>query len=66
MTTGTGAEEIAERLHTLFKRPIIAVLNRSVGLWFDLVECILQRDLLLTTKDIRVGYKVSSPDLLSR
>lgn len=58
MTTGTGSEDISKELHRLFKRPIISILNRSLGLWFDLVECILQRDLLLITSDIRVGYKV--------
>ncbi|BEI79725.1 hypothetical protein CcaverHIS002_0102540 [Cutaneotrichosporon cavernicola] len=57
MTTNSGAEDIALRLHELFKRPITAVLNRSYGLWFDLLECMMQRDLLLTTSDIRVGYK---------
>ncbi|CAK9785273.1 hypothetical protein CC85DRAFT_285337 [Cutaneotrichosporon oleaginosum] len=57
MTTNSGAEDVAVRLHDLFKRPIVAVLNRSFGLWFDLLECMMQRDLLLTTSDIRQGYK---------
>ncbi|GMK59610.1 hypothetical protein CspeluHIS016_0802160 [Cutaneotrichosporon spelunceum] len=57
MTTNSGAEDIAARLNELFKRPITAVFNRSYGLWFDLLECMMQRDLLLTTSDIRVGYK---------
>lgn len=57
-TTGTGAQEIINHLHKLFHRPVTAVLNRSMGLWFDLIECILQRDLLMVTPDIRVGYHV--------
>lgn len=55
-TTGGGAQLIANRLETLFHRKITAVLNRSLGLWFDLIECVLQRDLLLITSDVRLGY----------
>lgn len=56
-TTGSGAQLIANRLHELFGRSVTAVLNRSLGIHFDIIECILQRDLLLTTTDIRVGYQ---------
>ncbi|RSH88092.1 uncharacterized protein EHS24_000619 [Apiotrichum porosum] len=55
-TTGSGAQLVANRLQQLFGRPVTAVLNRSLGIFFDLLECILQRDLFLTTPDIRIGY----------
>jgi hypothetical protein len=66
MTTNSGAMDIGHRLNTLFKRDITAVLNRSFGLWFDLLECMMQRDLLLTTTDIRVGYKTVRKAVLDR
>ncbi|KAL1411876.1 hypothetical protein Q8F55_002858 [Vanrija albida] len=55
-TTGSGAQSNVDRLQTLFHRPVTAVLNRSLGMLFDLGECILQRDYRLITQDIRVGY----------
>jgi hypothetical protein len=36
---------------------VTALINCSFGFWFDIVECILQRDLLLVTPDIRNGYE---------
>jgi hypothetical protein len=36
---------------------VTSIHNRSLGAWFDLVECILMRDLHLNTANIRNGYK---------
>lgn len=57
-TDGWTAEATVDYLQNLFHRPITGVLNKTLGMWFDLIECILQRDLFWTTQDIRSGYEV--------
>jgi hypothetical protein len=32
-------------------------MNRSLGLWFDFLQSVLQRNLFLPTRDLRQGYK---------
>lgn len=56
-TTGSGAQDDINELHGLVRRPITAIVNHSLGLWFDLVQSVMQRDLGLATKDLREGYK---------
>lgn len=53
-------------LHTLTGRPVTALLNRTLGVWFDLWECLLQRDLHQATADIRDGYRVGRVGLHQR
>lgn len=55
-TSVSQAVNIADHLEDMFNRRITCVGNKTLGLWFDLVECILQRDVLLITSDIREGY----------
>lgn len=57
--SGTGTQEAIDHLHGLVRRPITALMNRSLGLWFDFLQSVLQRNLSLPTKDVRFGYKVS-------
>lgn len=55
--TGTGAQEAIDHIHGLVRRPVTALMNRSLGLWFDFLQSILQRNLFLPTRDVRNGYK---------
>ncbi|KAI0880850.1 uncharacterized protein GGS22DRAFT_181966 [Annulohypoxylon maeteangense] len=46
------------RLALTFKRPIIGVHNRTTGVIFDVVECLIQRNFGYATSDIRLAYKI--------
>ncbi|KAI0474956.1 hypothetical protein GGR56DRAFT_675134 [Xylariaceae sp. FL0804] len=46
------------RLALTFKRPVIGVHNRTSGIIFDVLECLIQRNFGLATKDIRLAYKI--------
>ncbi|WVQ73541.1 hypothetical protein IAR50_003117 [Cryptococcus sp. DSM 104548] len=62
-TSTSGIKLIQERLFSLFGRPVIGIHNRTYGIWYDLVECMVQRDLLWETTDIRDGYNVLTKEL---
>lgn len=44
------------RLEYLFRRPVMGVLNRTAGPILDVAECILQRDLFVSTRSVRQTY----------
>lgn len=46
------------RLALTFKRPILGVHNRTWGLLFDVIECLIQRNLGYATFDTRVCYRI--------
>ncbi|KAI0118058.1 hypothetical protein F4776DRAFT_656086 [Hypoxylon sp. NC0597] len=46
------------RLALTFKRPVIGVHNRTTGIIFDVVECLIQRNFGYATSDIRAAYKI--------
>ncbi|KAI1498454.1 hypothetical protein F5X99DRAFT_393574 [Biscogniauxia marginata] len=46
------------RLALTFKRPVIGIHNRTTGIIFDVVECLIQRNFGYATTDIREAYKV--------
>lgn len=46
------------RLALTFGRPIIGVHNRTDGVIFDVVECLIQRNLGYATNDVRVCYRI--------
>ncbi|KAI0018925.1 hypothetical protein F4780DRAFT_477148 [Xylariomycetidae sp. FL0641] len=46
------------RLALTFKRPVLGVHNRTSGIIFDVVECLVQRNLGYATKDVRIAYKI--------
>ncbi|KAI1371638.1 hypothetical protein F4677DRAFT_457080 [Hypoxylon crocopeplum] len=46
------------RLALTFKRPVIGVHNRTTGIIFDVVECLIQRNFSYATSDVRVAYKI--------
>lgn len=45
------------RLALTFGRPILGVHNRTTGILFDVLECLVQRNLSLATNDIRACFK---------
>ncbi|KAJ1324138.1 hypothetical protein MN608_10198 [Microdochium nivale] len=46
------------RLALTFRRPVIGVHNRTTGILFDVVECLIQRNFGYATGDVREAYKV--------
>jgi hypothetical protein len=58
-TSKSGLQLIINYLHAHFGRPVTGVYNCTYGFWFDLLECIIQRDFSIPTDDIRLGYSVS-------
>ncbi|KAI8624156.1 hypothetical protein F5Y19DRAFT_480925 [Xylariaceae sp. FL1651] len=46
------------RLALTFKRPIIGVHNRTTGIIFDVIECLIQRNFGYATSDVRLAYKI--------
>jgi hypothetical protein len=57
-TSNSGLQLILDYLHTKFGRKVVGIHNRTFGIWWDLVECMLQRDFLWPTLDVREGYQV--------
>ncbi|KAK7191886.1 hypothetical protein PSPO01_02335 [Paraphaeosphaeria sporulosa] len=47
-----------------FRRPVTGVHNRTYGIVFDLLQCILERDFLYATTDIRRSYVTIKASLL--
>ncbi|KAI3402065.1 hypothetical protein diail_4039 [Diaporthe ilicicola] len=46
------------RLALTFGRPIIGVHNRTDGVVFDVIECLIQRNLAYATNDVRICYRI--------
>lgn len=46
------------RLALTFGRPILGVHNRTDGIIFDVIECLVQRNFSYATKDVRLCYKI--------
>ncbi|KAJ0114405.1 hypothetical protein J7T55_010794 [Diaporthe amygdali] len=46
------------RLALTFGRPIIGVHNRTDGVVFDVIECLIQRNLGYATNDVRLCYRI--------
>ncbi|OBR16025.1 hypothetical protein CH63R_01205 [Colletotrichum higginsianum IMI 349063] len=46
------------RLALTFKRPILGIHNRTSGILFDVVECLIQRNLGYATYDVRMCYRI--------
>ncbi|KAF7559188.1 hypothetical protein G7046_g4955 [Stylonectria norvegica] len=46
------------RLAITFKRPILGIHNRTSGIIFDVVECLIQRNFNYATSDVRIGFKI--------
>ncbi|TEA15054.1 hypothetical protein C8034_v002774 [Colletotrichum sidae] len=46
------------RLAITFKRPILGIHNQTSGILFDVVECLIQRNLGYATYDVRMCYRI--------
>lgn len=46
------------RLALTFGRPVIGIHNRTSGILFDVIECLVQRNFGYATKDVRVCYPI--------
>lgn len=46
------------RLALTFGRPILGVHNRTHGILFDVIECLIQRNCTYATNDVRACYKI--------
>ncbi len=58
-TSTSSSQRTIDYLQSMFGLPVNGICNRTYGLWFDLLECIIQRDRLWPTTDFREGYSVS-------
>lgn len=47
-----------DRLALTFGRPIIGIHNRTSGIVFDVIECLIQRNLSFATNDVRACYRI--------
>ncbi|KAF2468135.1 uncharacterized protein BDR25DRAFT_290743 [Lindgomyces ingoldianus] len=52
------------RLALTFRRPVVGVHNRTWGIVFDLVQCIIERNFCYATVDIRNAYQLIKSCLL--
>lgn len=57
-------QENLDMISTIFRRPVTGVHNRTYGLLFDLLECLVQRDFSYMTDDIRIAYNTLKETLL--
>jgi len=46
------------RLALTFKRPVLGIHNKTNGILFDVLECLVQRNLGYATYDVRVCYSI--------
>lgn len=46
------------RLALTFGRPILGIHNRTSGIVFDVIECLIQRNFSYATNDVRACYKI--------
>ncbi|KAK4192244.1 hypothetical protein QBC35DRAFT_424547 [Podospora australis] len=47
-----------DRLALTFKRPILGIHNKTSGILFDVLECLIQRNWGYATTDVRVCYRI--------
>ncbi|KAK2015415.1 hypothetical protein LZ32DRAFT_616088 [Colletotrichum eremochloae] len=53
------------RLALTFKRPVLGIHNQTSGIIFDVVECLIQRNLGYATYDVRMCYRIVKETLYS-
>ncbi|WWD18850.1 hypothetical protein CI109_103305 [Kwoniella shandongensis] len=62
-TSRSGLQLILNRFYELFGRKVIGIHNRTFGFWFDVLECIIQREFLFPTADSRDGYNIIAEEI---
>ncbi|RAL05214.1 uncharacterized protein BO80DRAFT_397584 [Aspergillus ibericus CBS 121593] len=45
-----------DRISRTFHRPVVGVHNRTAGVLFDIIQCLIQRSMLFATEDVRECY----------
>ncbi|KAJ8063764.1 hypothetical protein OCU04_007626 [Sclerotinia nivalis] len=55
-----------DRLALTFGRPVMGIHNRTNGFIFDLIECLVQRNLNYATTDIRIAYPILKGELYDK
>ncbi|KAH7263623.1 hypothetical protein BKA59DRAFT_466469 [Fusarium tricinctum] len=53
-----------DRISRTFHRPVIGIHNKTAGVVFDLIQCLVQRALLYATQDVRECYVLVKNALL--
>ncbi|KAK8069598.1 hypothetical protein PG994_006214 [Apiospora phragmitis] len=51
------------RLALTFGRPVMGIHNKTDGIIFDVVECLVQRNLSYATRDVREAYRTVKQEL---
>ncbi|KAI1258758.1 hypothetical protein F5Y18DRAFT_421209 [Xylariaceae sp. FL1019] len=46
------------RLALTFKRPVTGIHNRTTGIIFDVIECLIERNFGYATTEVRAAYKI--------
>ncbi|CAI6286251.1 unnamed protein product [Periconia digitata] len=54
-----------DRIAQTFRRPILGVHNRTYGIIFDLIQCLIERNFCYATDDIRRSYAIIREKLLN-
>ncbi|KAG6000671.1 hypothetical protein E4U21_005254 [Claviceps maximensis] len=49
---------IATGLALTFGRPVLGIHNKTAGILFDIIECMIQRNLTYATRDVRICYRI--------
>ncbi|KAF4449878.1 hypothetical protein F53441_6913 [Fusarium austroafricanum] len=53
-----------DRISRTFHRPVVGIHNKTAGVVFDLIQCLIQRALLYATQDVRDCYVLVKDALL--
>ncbi|TFK21637.1 hypothetical protein FA15DRAFT_696226 [Coprinopsis marcescibilis] len=64
MVGSTFLRDNVNLLSKTFQRPITGIHNRTFGFFFDIIECLVQRDLFYATQDTRIAYNHIKKTLL--
>lgn len=54
------------RLSLTFQRPVQGIHNKTEGIIFDVLECLVQRTFNYATRDVREAYRVIKEHLYRR
>jgi len=62
----TWLQDNINSISTIFGRPVTGIHNRTYGILFDLLECVIQRDWHYATEDTRETYNEMKKTLLDK
>ncbi|KAJ5046309.1 uncharacterized protein L3040_003556 [Drepanopeziza brunnea f. sp. 'multigermtubi'] len=58
VAAGNWLQNNVDRLALTFGRPVLGVHNRTNGIIFDVVQCLIQRNFTYATQDVRDCYQI--------